>query len=395
MKNLLFITLIVGVLAGQVFSYTYQGHYRWRNDDGSEATATWKANENTTTTAIKNTNIRLRMELIRDSEAGNQTLSLFYGTETDSINETWKKITTDGATNHFILCSTDNYAQHDVAQNRLTDTPGYPHNWGFCNELNDQNVYAITASTGMEVEFCLQPTNNAQLDTVYFFSIRYNTGLNLDGYQHVPKLTVLDNPLPVELSAFTATALGSQVKLDWITETETDNLGFLLQRKLSGQDTWQEIANYNTDKRLQGQGTVAVQTRYSYLDDPGVQGELYYRLANVHKDGTVEWHQAVAVSLEASLPAAFTLEPAYPNPFNPGTTIKYLLAKDSEVDLAVFDLLGRQVRTLVNDIQQPAGTYQAAWDGYSDNGERLASGIYFVQFKAGGQRFMQRVTLVR
>lgn len=394
MKKLLLFTVILFAMVTQVFSSTYQGHFRWRNDDGSEATATWKSDEDLAASAEKNSNVRLRIELMREMDPGNPLLSLYYSTDSDPSVGTWTKITTDGATNHFILSSTDNYAQHDVAQDRLTNS--YTHEWGFCNELYDQNTYAISGDRSMEVEFCLQPTTNAQLATAYYFSIRFSdTDLGIDGYYHVPSLTVTDIPLPVELRAFTATVQGSQVMLDWVTETELDNLGFLLQRKFAGQQEWQEIATWRTDNRLQGQGTTTTQTSYSFTDNPETPGDLYYRLANVHKDGTVEWHEAITVNVTSSLPQAFVLQPAYPNPFNPGTNIKYLLAQDSEVELTIFDLLGRRVRTLVNGIHQSAGTYQTVWDGSSDNGESLASGIYFVLMQTTEQRFMQRVTLVR
>jgi len=110
----------------------------------------------------------------------------------------------------------------------------------------------------------------------------------------------------------------------------------------------------------------------------------------------------------------FFLGQNYPNPFwsaatfpapsggNPSTMIKYDLPQAVEVQLVIFDLTGRRVRTLVQQ-QQPAGQYAATWDGRNEQGEALASGLYFYQLRAGdasagsGQAFVQtrRMALVR
>ncbi len=83
-----------------------------------------------------------------------------------------------------------------------------------------------------------------------------------------------------------------------------------------------------------------------------------------------------------ALPEKFALFQNYPNPFNPQTTIKYQLAQPAEVTLKIFNVLGQQVRTLVNK-QQPAGTYSVQWDGADDLGRQVASGIYIFQISAG------------
>jgi len=71
------------------------------------------------------------------------------------------------------------------------------------------------------------------------------------------------------------------------------------------------------------------------------------------------------------------LYPAYPNPFNPNTTIKYDIVKAQDVKLAVYDILGREVATLVNAQQQP-GSYEVNWDASG-----FASGIYFYTLTSG------------
>ena len=91
----------------------------------------------------------------------------------------------------------------------------------------------------------------------------------------------------------------------------------------------------------------------------------------------------------ATAPGEFALRQNYPNPFNPTTTIEYDVPRTSVVTIRVFDVLGRQVSTLVNSERQP-GHYVATWDG-SD----FASGVYFCQLSAGSLRIMKKMLLLR
>lgn len=76
----------------------------------------------------------------------------------------------------------------------------------------------------------------------------------------------------------------------------------------------------------------------------------------------------------------FNLEQNYPNPFNPMTTIEYTLMKEGKVDVKIFDSIGKEIKTLVNQSQQ-SGNYKVIWDGTDNNGERVSSGIYFYRLQ--------------
>ncbi len=89
------------------------------------------------------------------------------------------------------------------------------------------------------------------------------------------------------------------------------------------------------------------------------------------------------------------LRGSYPNPFNPATTIEYYLAKRARVTLAIYDVAGRRVRTLVADRTTEAGPHTASWDGMNDAGTRLASGVYFASFIAEGQVEAKKLILLR
>jgi hypothetical protein len=93
-------------------------------------------------------------------------------------------------------------------------------------------------------------------------------------------------------------------------------------------------------------------------------------------------------------PSLLVLHGATPNPFNPTTTIRFDLPAAGRVHLAVFDLAGRLVRTLV-DGDRPAGADGVMWDGCDASGRGLASGTYFARLEAGGERAVTRMSLVR
>lgn len=82
------------------------------------------------------------------------------------------------------------------------------------------------------------------------------------------------------------------------------------------------------------------------------------------------------------LPIKYALEQNHPNPFNPSTVIEFALPKASVTNLSIFNILGQRIATLV-DKELPAGFYQVTWDGTSDNGSVVATGIYFYRIEAG------------
>jgi hypothetical protein len=90
----------------------------------------------------------------------------------------------------------------------------------------------------------------------------------------------------------------------------------------------------------------------------------------------------------------FGLSPNYPNPFAAQTTIEYALAEQSDVHLSVYDMLGRQVTTLVDGVQM-GGTHTITWNGQSESGRSLTSGVYLLRLQAGEQTVTRRISIVR
>lgn len=101
-----------------------------------------------------------------------------------------------------------------------------------------------------------------------------------------------------------------------------------------------------------------------------------------------------AAALRSNIPASFSLGANYPNPFNAGTVIRYSLERDGQVNVAVYDVLGRHVRTLVDQVQS-AGRHNVVWDGTDTQGNASASGMYFYRLTAGGHVESKKMILLK
>jgi len=99
-------------------------------------------------------------------------------------------------------------------------------------------------------------------------------------------------------------------------------------------------------------------------------------------------------SAQHSVPAASFLNSCFPNPFNPSTTLEYGLALAGHVSISVFDLRGRQVRQLVDEVKLP-GLYSVEWDGTDARGSRLASGVYLARMSTRDNTLVRRMVLAK
>ncbi|MDP3024870.1 MAG: T9SS type A sorting domain-containing protein [candidate division Zixibacteria bacterium] len=97
---------------------------------------------------------------------------------------------------------------------------------------------------------------------------------------------------------------------------------------------------------------------------------------------------------ETPIPKSYNLSQNYPNPFNPSTVIEYSLPKGSEVKIIVYNVLGQKVKTLMDEYQN-VGIKTVHWDGMDDNGEKVASGIYFYRLKTGDYSEAKKMVLLR
>lgn len=94
------------------------------------------------------------------------------------------------------------------------------------------------------------------------------------------------------------------------------------------------------------------------------------------------------------VPTSFRIEQNYPNPFNPETTIIYKIGDPGPVKVTIYNALGQQIRSLVDEIQD-VGEYRVSWNGKNDRGVGVSSGIYFYRFETRGFQAVRKMTLLR
>jgi hypothetical protein len=183
-----------------------------------------------------------------------------------------------------------------------------------------------------------------------------------------------DDPLPVQLSSFTASTKGRDVILNWTTATEVNTAGFEIERKLVSQEKAQ--AKWENVGFVRGNGNSNRPVEYTFTDMKLNTGKYAYRLKMVDNDGSYEYSNEVVV--EIGKPDVTKIEQNYPNAFNPATKIEYQLANPSKVVIEVYNITGQKLTELVND-EQVEGYYSLVFDA-SKYG--LASGIYFYRMIA-------------
>jgi hypothetical protein len=196
---------------------------------------------------------------------------------------------------------------------------------------------------------------------------------------------VTDLQLPVELVSFTANGANGRMLLNWITATEHENDAFEVQKwETSG---WRQISGI-----IPGAGTSASAHNYVFVDQSASVGEsCRYRLVTIDVNGNRMPVSEVEGSVEPAntVVEQFALHQNYPNPFNPSTQISYDLASGTNVSLKVFDLLGREVATLVNGAQT-AGRYTVSFDAAT-----LPSGMYFYRLETATFTDMKKMMLLK
>lgn len=184
--------------------------------------------------------------------------------------------------------------------------------------------------------------------------------------------------VPVELTSFSAASINGAVVLNWSTATETNNKGFEIERS-SDNSTFVSVGFVN------GYGTVTENKNYSFTDNVSA-GSYSYRLKQVDFDGSFEYSQTVEVDLS---PSEFSLGQNYPNPFNPETRINFSLPSQGFVTIALYDVTGKEVRTIVN------GNMEAGVHSVTLNAEGLSSGMYFYKMTSGNFTSVKKLSLLK
>jgi hypothetical protein len=168
--------------------------------------------------------------------------------------------------------------------------------------------------------------------------------------------------IPVELTSFTASVIGTNVNLNWTTASETNNNGFEIEKSLVSETNWEKIAF------VPGFGTTTEAKTYSFSEENVSTGVYKYRLRQTDFDGTFEYSNEIEVVVTA--PVEYALEQNYPNPFNPATQIKFSIPEAGFVKMEVYNLVGEKVATLINK------EMNSGYHTIDFNAEDISSGVY-------------------
>ncbi|NWG28168.1 MAG: T9SS type A sorting domain-containing protein [Ignavibacteriaceae bacterium] len=189
--------------------------------------------------------------------------------------------------------------------------------------------------------------------------------------------------IPVELVSFNAEVEQNVIVLKWETATETNNQAFMIERSSD---------NFNFEKigEIEGKGTTTEKQEYIFRDASisSGKGKVYYRLRQIDFDGTENLSDVIEVDY-SMIPKVFNLSQNYPNPFNPMTTIRFDIPKEVKVTLKMYDMLGAEVETLIDEVMEP-GYYKYEW-----NASKFASGVYFYRITAGNFVSAKKLILLR
>ncbi len=226
--------------------------------------------------------------------------------------------------------------------------------------------------------------------------------LSANAYAYAKVVYTYDPSLPVELSSFSAIQTSTNdAEIIWETQSETDHIGFnILKNETENTESSQKVNAVIIPSSGTSNGG-----EYSFVDDD-VDEEVtyYYWLESVSFGGNVELYGPVSVRIdfkedeEEDAPneayAINEIKSVYPNPFNPLTTIEYNIVEDSHVSIEVYNLKGQRVTTLVNEYKD-AKTYNVTWNGKTDSGTDVTSGVYFVKMQTENQVYTKKVVLMK
>jgi hypothetical protein len=190
------------------------------------------------------------------------------------------------------------------------------------------------------------------------------------------------SPTAVFIAAFSAEAAAYGVELTWQITTDEDLRGYRVLR--ARDDDADEIALNDG---------VLIDPSRSSLVDSGVDPSTSYRYSLiVVGDGGVE-HRSRAVSV-TTLAWSFSLDQNVPNPFNPTTSISFVVPEPSRARLVVYDVSGAMVRILLNEFVS-AGRIAVHWDGTNDLGHTVSTGHYFYRLVVGGRVLSRKMLLLK
>lgn len=292
-------------------------------------------------------------------------------------------------------------------QNVISTAVQFPQSVYAADLTGDSNVDVLSASTGGDkVAWYANEGGAFSSQTVVYTSSKGNVSqgaesvfaADINGDTETDVLSVstgreevawyenTSGVLPVEMAGFDASIDDASVQLSWTTASETNNAGFRIQRRVGEGEKGREGA-WTRVGSVEGAGTTSEVQNYRFTDAdlPYEADALTYRLKQVDIDGTVHFSETVTV--ERGVEKVRLLGTA-PNPVRQQAKVRYALPQRQDVTVQLYDVLGRQVRTVVSEPKE--GRHKQSLDVSG-----LSSGVYFLRLQSNGQVRTQKLTVVQ
>lgn len=191
----------------------------------------------------------------------------------------------------------------------------------------------------------------------------------------------ISSTVEIALTSFDVNYSDDRVKLSWTTAKSAHFDGFNIYRREGEEGLFERI---NAELLTFASAT-------DFCDETAMPGNTYsYQIGAVQDDNEI-FSRIVTLSLP---PKPLTLYQNHPNPFNPSTTIGFFLPRNQRVNLTIYDIEGRRVKTLI-DGHQNAGRQDIIWNGTNDNGRAVSSGVYYYRLVTGKKKITRKMVVIR
>jgi hypothetical protein len=363
MKKFLLLTALL-VTYSNIFAVLTQSGWRWRNDDGSETTATWKANQNTPITLTSNSEVlRLRLEVYNNTGAPYDVSdTLQYATSTTGP---WTYIDTLAGSNAFMISKTSAFViQDEPTTSQIT---GSVRTFAPGKIMVDSQIlrnYNLADQLRTEFEWAITGTLNTATNTIYYF--RETQSLDGGGATY-PSLTTAA-VLPIKLTGFTVSREDKKIKLQWVTASEQNNDRFEIQRSRDGR-TWKTIAN------IKGHGTTTTSNTYQAYDESPLSGINFYVIRQYDADGHSYLSDVKSVRMVIGARSIISISP---NPTRSGINFSLANLGASNVEAILTNINGKTIHhEIIKSVQANA-------INKLNLRQQPTPGVYILQLKAEG-----------
>lgn len=362
MKKTLLLTALL-VTSYHLFAFTTQGVWRWRNDDGSQTSATWKAPQ-LTPIIVSNTseNIRLRIEMYNNGGSG---LGGAYLEDSVPGVAGWDTIRVTPTSSAFMMAGSSLYIVDGEPTTEQLSGQGSPYTFTPGYEIVSRDTipaFDLGTNQKTEIEWDIKPSQNIQPNTTYFF--RVDAATYDVGYIY-PSLTTA-SVLAVNFSTFNLQQDKNGVHISWATASEQNNNHFDIERSQNG-SVFTKIAT------VKGNNNSNTVSNYSVYDTKPLNGVNYYRIRQVDNDGKVTTSAIKSINISGQ---QVTVK-AYPNPTHGDINFELQNNNGGAITATLINVAGKVVHEEVIQTNSSVSNYKLNLTS------KLPAGVYVLQLKGG------------